>query len=142
MSESGPIRLAPGVEVPRAVVTFRAVGAGGPGGQHVNKTASACELRVQVADLGLVEEAAERLRGLAGSWLVGEDELLIVGSATRSFRANRDDCIERLATLVRDALVRPKKRRPTKPSRGAVRRRLDAKKQQGEKKAGRGWKPE
>lgn len=140
--DSGPYRLAPSVLVPRDCIRIRAVGSGGPGGQHVNKTASACELRVTVADLGLTDDAADRLRAAASHWLTTDDDLLIVGTATRSFRANRDDCLERLATLVRDSLIKPKRRRPTKPSRGSVQRRLDAKSQRSERKQNRGWSPE
>jgi ribosome-associated protein len=143
MSEdAGPIRLAPTVLVPRSRIAIRAVGAGGPGGQHVNKTASACELRIAVSELGLPEEAAERLRMAASHWLTGEDDLLIVSSVTRSFRANREDCIERLATLVRDSLIRPKRRRPTKPSRGSIQRRLNAKSRSSDLKRSREWRPD
>lgn len=140
--DSGPFRLAPSVEVPRRCIEIRAVGAGGPGGQHVNKTASACELRVAVVDLGLPDDAAERLRVAASHWLTGADELLIVGSSTRSFRANREDCLERLSTLVRDCLVRPRRRRATKPTRGSIQRRLEGKAHTSTRKKDRGWSPE
>lgn len=138
----GPIRLAPGVELSRDTLQFKAVASGGPGGQHVNKTASSCELRVAVVALGLSEDVNDRLRAAATHWLTSDDTLVIVSSVTRSFRSNRDDALSRLSELVRDSLIRPKRRRPTRPTYGSVKRRLATKGQQSERKQNRNWKPE
>jgi ribosome-associated protein len=135
--DGGPLRLARGVELPLALLTIRAVTGGGPGGQSVNKTASTCELRVRVADLPLLPDVRLRLMALAAHRLVGPPEdadVLISNSETRSFRANRAAALEQLAELVRDALVRPKVRRPTRRSRGSIRRRLDDKRHVADKK--------
>jgi ribosome-associated protein len=107
----------------------------GPGGQSVNKLETAVELWVPVNSIeGLDDHARERLRKLAGSKLTKNDELHLRTEDARSQRDNRQTNREKLAELVLRAKVRPKPRKKTKPSRGAVRRRLEAKKQQGEKK--------
>lgn len=128
------VRLAPGVRVPPAVLRFSFVASGGPGGQNVNKRSTKAVLRVAVRDLNLPEEAGERLRALAPHWLTREDELVIACEGTRSQHRNREACLEMLGEAVRRAMVRPKSRRPTRPSRGAVERRLESKKQRSDLK--------
>lgn len=126
--------LAPGVTVPEAALRFAFVRASGPGGQNVNKRATKCQLRVSLDDVQLGPGARARLVALAGAALTDAGEILIQDDTTRSANRNRDACVDRLRELVARSLVVPKKRRPTKPGRGAVQRRIDAKKQQGEKK--------
>lgn len=117
---------------------FSFVSSGGPGGQNVNKRATKCVMRLAVTALALTPNQLDRLRGLAGSLLTTGDELVITSDEHRSQERNRSECIDRLAELVRRALVVPKVRRKTKPSRGAKERRISEKKRTGEIKRGRG----
>lgn len=133
------LRIAPGVFVPEHAVGFSASRASGPGGQNVNKVASKVELRVSVrAIAGLPEDARDRLRGLAGKRWVEGDVLVVTASETRNQLDNRALAEEKLAALVRQALVAPKKRRPTKPTKGSQERRVAAKKGRAAVKANRG----
>ena len=132
------VRLGNGCWIAPSAIDFTFVRGSGPGGQHVNKTSTKAQLRVLLADLhGLDDAALARLRTLAGSHLVGEDveeALLIADHSTRSQADNRDACLARLKTLVSMAAKRPKVRKATKPTRGSKERRLEAKKREGEKK--------
>jgi ribosome-associated protein len=110
----------------------------GPGGQNVNKVATAVQLRVDVFALGLQPYAYERLKELAGSRMTAAGELLVTARRFRTQEANRQDARERLAELVRAAHVRQAKRVKTKPSRAARARRVDEKKGRSTVKAGRG----
>lgn len=124
----GTIRLAPNLVVSRSILVFSACASGGPGGQHANKTATKAELRVRLSDLvGLPRDAVERLRIAAGARLTLDDQLVISSDESRSLRSNQIAVLERLRDLVRDALVRPKVRRKSKPSWGSVQRRLESK---------------
>jgi ribosome-associated protein len=125
----GTLRLAPGVEIPASVLGFSQTPSGGPGGQHANKTASRVELRVALSVLPMHPEAAARLVSLAGERLNGDGELILVCDQTRSARQNRELVIDRLRELVLAALVRPKTRKRTRPSRASKERRLEAKRQ-------------
>ncbi len=130
--------LAPGVRAAPGALRFTFSRGSGPGGQNVNKVNTRSELRVRVTELiGLHPEAADRLRQFAGKRLTREDEIVIHACETRSQRDNREACLERLRELVAKAMVRPKTRRKTKPSRGAKERRLQSKRQESEKKARR-----
>ncbi|USN97992.1 MAG: aminoacyl-tRNA hydrolase [Phycisphaeraceae bacterium] len=128
------VRLGPGVRVPPAALRFTFVASGGPGGQNVNKRSTKAVLRVAVVDLGMPLDAADRLRSQQSHWLTGEDELLIPCEVHRSQHRNRAECVELLSAAVVRALARPKPRRPTKPSRGAIERRLETKRQRSETK--------
>ncbi len=124
----GPLELAPGVWIAAADVRFAFSRSGGPGGQAVNKLSTRSELRVAVeAIVGLSPQVRTRLRSLAGRRLTQGDEIIIVAESERSQLDNRRACVERLGALVADALAVPKPRRPTRPTRGAVEKRLDAK---------------
>ena len=128
------VPLAPGVRVPEAAIGVAFVRSSGPGGQNVNKRATKCQLRIALDAIPLSASARARLVALAGSSMTDAGEILIQDDSTRSAARNSDACMDRLRELVVRALVAPKKRRPTKPSRGAVQRRIDDKKQRGEKK--------
>ena len=126
------------VVLPEGALSERFLAATGPGGQNVNKVATACQLRVDVFRLGLPPYAYEKLRSLAGSRMTSGGELVITARNYRTQEANREDARRRLAELIAAAHLRQAKRRPTKPSRAAKARRIEAKKGRGEIKAGRG----
>jgi ribosome-associated protein len=116
--------------VPETALEFRAVRASGPGGQHVNKTSSAVQLR---CDLNLCASmpgtVRTRLRSLAGRRLNDEDVIVIAAQRSRSQEDNRRDAIERLRDLVEQASIVPKVRRATRPTRASKQRRLETKQQ-------------
>lgn len=113
--------------------------ASGPGGQNVNKVSSAVELRFEAArSPNLPGPVKTRLRRLAGRRWTTDGALVLQCDETRSQARNRDIVRDRLAELIRKALVAPKRRIPTKPTLGSKKRRIAAKKQRGEVKALRG----
>ena len=124
--------------VDTAIVEERFLAATGPGGQNVNKDATAVQLRINVFALGLQPYAYERLKELAGSRMTAGGELLVTARRFRTQEANRQDARERLAELVRAAHIRQARRVKTKPSRAAKARRVDEKKGRSTVKAGRG----
>ncbi len=130
----GSLRIG-GVDVAPSALRFSFVASSGPGGQNVNKRRTRAELRVWVKDLRLDPAAAERLRAMSGPMGAGlvteEGELIIECDEHRSQGRNKDEAVERLERLIRAAVARPKVRKPTKPSKGAKRRRLEDKKQRG-----------
>jgi ribosome-associated protein len=120
--------VAPGLEIPDADLEVAAVRSSGPGGQNVNKVASAVQLRFALdRNTTLREDVKTRLRALAGQRVTDAGDLLIVARESRSQEQNRRIAEERLTELIRRALVVPKKRRATKPTRASRERRLDAK---------------
>lgn len=126
------------IEIPEDALEERFLAATGPGGQNVNKVATACQLRADVSKLGLAPDVYQRLKTLAGSRMTGAGELVLTARRYRTQEANRQDARERLAELLAKAHERPPKRRPTKPSKAAKARRVDAKKSRSAVKAGRG----
>ncbi|MEQ1507442.1 MAG: alternative ribosome rescue aminoacyl-tRNA hydrolase ArfB [Myxococcota bacterium] len=112
---------------------------GGPGGQHVNTTDTRVRLRFALAASGaLTDEVKERLRDQCRAWLTGDGDLVLTSDASRSQRQNLDDARERLADAIRRALIRPKPRRATRPTRSSQARRLEGKKVRKSVKVGRG----
>ena len=126
------------VNIPEEALSETFLAATGPGGQNVNKAATAVQLRVDLAKLDLSDGALERLRQLAGSRLTNADELLITARRFRTQDANREDARRRLAELIATAHIVKPKRRPTRPSRAAKAKRVDAKKQRSAVKRARG----
>jgi ribosome-associated protein len=123
-----PIRIGRGVHVPVAALEWRAVRSSGPGGQNVNKVASKVELRVDLARLaGLDAAARARLASLAAARLAADGRLLVTSQKTRDQLRNLEDARSKVAKLVERALVAPRPRRSSRPSRFAVERRLTEK---------------
>jgi len=125
-------------EIPESAISEKFLAGSGPGGQNVNKVATACQLRVDVFALGLAPDAYRRLKALAGSKMTAAGELVILARSYRTQEANRADARARLNELVDAALVRPERRIKTKPSKAAKAKRVDSKKARSTVKAGRG----
>ena len=126
------------IEVPDDAIEERFLAASGPGGQNVNKVATACQLRCDIFRLGLHPESYRRLKLLAGSRLSARGQRVITARRYRTQEANRADARERLAELLAKAEEREARRVKTKPSRAAKAKRVDAKKGRSVVKAGRG----
>jgi len=121
-----------------AIVEEKFLAATGPGGQNVNKVATAVQLRIDAFRLGLPPYAWVQFKALAGSRLTADGELLITARRFRSQDANRTDARERAAELVAKARERQAKRVKTKPSKAAKARRMESKSVRSEVKKGRG----
>ena len=126
------------VRLPEDALSEKFLAATGPGGQNVNKVATACQLRADVYRLGLSPDAYARLKTIAGSKLTAGGELVITARRFRTQEANREDARRRLAEMIAEAHIVQAKRRPTRPSRAAKAKRVDTKKGRGAIKAGRG----
>jgi ribosome-associated protein len=114
------------------------VRASGPGGQNVNKLATAAQLRFDTGKAALPDDARARLIRLAGQRMTKDGVIVIHAQRFRTQERNRADAIDRLLELLKDSLVRPTPRRPTKPTFGSKQRRLEGKKRRGDIKARRG----
>jgi len=126
------------VIIPDEALSERFLAATGPGGQNVNKVATACQLRVDVFKLGLPLHAYERLKTIAGSRMTTGGELIITARRFRTQEANREDARQRLAEMISEAHLVQRKRKPTRPSRAAKAKRVDKKKGRSAIKAARG----
>lgn len=129
------IDVTPQIKLDENELTWTFVRASGPGGQNVNKVSTAAQLRFDVTNSpSLSGYVKARLRQVAGRRMTGAGELIIDARSERSQQRNREDALRRLIDLIRSAAQRPKKRRPTKPSKASGERRIKRKKSRGDTK--------
>jgi ribosome-associated protein len=126
------IEITPTFAIDDNELQFSFVRASGPGGQNVNKVATAVQLRFDVIRSSLPPDVRERLRHLAGKRLTDDGVLLIEAKKHRTQEQNRDDALQRLVTLLRRAFEKPKVRTKTRPTKASREKRLKEKKQRGE----------
>ena len=135
--------ITPQIVIGDEELEWKFIRASGPGGQNVNKVSSAVQLRFLLgANTSLPAAARQRLRRLAGQKLVDDGSLLIAARSERSQEQNRREALSRLEALIRAALIEPKIRKKTRPTRASKERRIEAKKQRGTTKRqrqGGGW---
>lgn len=123
-----PLHVTAGVEIPESELSVSFVRSAGPGGQNVNKVATAAQLRFDLdRSAALAEDVKRRLRHLSGRRLTADGAILIIARNHRTQEHNRREAHERLIELVRRALVAPRPRKPSAPPRAAHERRLERK---------------
>jgi ribosome-associated protein len=131
--------MASAIHIPETDLSETFVRSSGPGGQNVNKVSSAVQLRFDLAGTSILDERQKaRLRGLAGRRLTDDGAILIIARDQRTQEANRRTALARLTDLIERALIEPKVRRPTKPTRASKQRRLEHKTRSGHRKRLRG----
>jgi ribosome-associated protein len=131
--------LTPDIVIPDEELEWKFIRSSGPGGQNVNKVASAAQLRFLLPqNVSLPVTARNRLRRLAGQRLIDDGTILFKSVSERTQEGNRRAALERLESLIRAALVEPKIRKKTRPTQGSKERRIEAKKRRGATKLGRG----
>jgi ribosome-associated protein len=138
-----PLIIAPDVVIPDEEFEWKFIRSSGPGGQNVNKVASAVQLRFLLpVNTTLPPAVRNRLRRLAGQRLIDDGSILLQSRSERSQEQNRREALDRLGALIRAAMVEPKIRKKTRPTRASKERRIDSKKRRGSTKrqrAGRSW---
>ena len=136
-----PLIIAPNIVIPDEELEWKFIRSSGPGGQNVNKVASAAQLRFLLAqNASLPAAVRHRLRRLAGQKLIDDGSILFKSMSERSQEGNRRAALERLEALIRAAMVEPKIRKKTRPTKGSKERRIESKKRRGATKLGRGAK--
>ncbi len=124
------IEIAPGLVIPDDELEFDYIRSPGPGGQNVNKVATAVQLRYNAGASTILDDGSRtRLATLAGRRMTKDGWVVLSAHRLRTQEGNRRDALERLGALIAEARLRPKARRPTKPTRGSRERRLEGKKQ-------------
>jgi ribosome-associated protein len=138
-----PLVVSEHIAIPDEELEWKFIRSSGPGGQNVNKVASAVQLRFLLPRNASLSAAVQsRLRRLAGQRLIDDGSILLTARAERSQEQNRRAALERLADLVRAALIEPKVRKKTRPTRASKERRIDSKKHRAgtkRQRSGRGW---
>lgn len=143
MAPDERLAIAPGLDLPRSELEFRASRSGGPGGQHVNTSSTRVEVWWDISrSPTLSEQQRIRLTARLGTRLDGSGRLRLVSSTSRSQLRNREEVTERLVRVVAEALRVPKQRKRTKPTRAAREKRLDAKRRRGATKRQRRPRPD
>ena len=137
MTGDAMLRVSHNLAIDEDDVDIAFVRASGPGGQNVNKLSTAAQLRFDINKIALPDDARARLVRLAGQRMTKDGAIVIHAQRFRTQERNRADAIDRLLELLRESLVRPTPRRPTKPTFGSKQRRLEGKKRRGDIKAGR-----
>lgn len=132
------IRLAPGISVDERALEWQFARASGPGGQNVNKVETAVLLRLPLDAVPFPPGVRERLEEAAGRRVTNDGELVIQAQRFRSQERNRADALERLSALLQEALIRPRVRRATRPTKGSKERRLKGKTERSRTKSMRG----
>lgn len=135
MEEENSLRLSARVTIPFSEIEFSAVRAAGPGGQNVNKVATAIHLRFDVANSSLPESYKTRLLEKRDYRMTADGVIVIKAQRHRSQERNREDALMRLKELIQAAMVVQKKRHATRPSRAAKQKRMDSKTKRGKQKA-------
>jgi ribosome-associated protein len=134
-----PIEITAHIAIPDEELEWKFIRASGPGGQNVNKVSSAVQLRFLLPlNTSLPVSARNRLRAIAGQKLVADGSILFSARSERSQEQNRRAAAERLAALIRTAMIEPKIRRKTRPTKGSKERRIETKKRRGATKSQRG----
>jgi ribosome-associated protein len=142
-AKAAPIWIAGALTLDPGEIEETFVRAAGPGGQHVNTTSTAVQLRFDVRHSpSLPDDVRQRLERLAGRRLTRDGVLVLVAQGERSQKRNREEALARLVALVRAAARPPTKRKPTKPTKASKRRRLDDKKRHGAIKSLRRSRPD
>jgi ribosome-associated protein len=138
-----PLVISPEIAIPDEEFEWKFIRSSGPGGQNVNKVSSAVQLRFLLpVNTSLPVAARNRLRRLAGQKLIDDGSILLSARSERSQEQNRRAALERLAQLIRAAMVEPKIRKKTRPTRAAMERRIESKKRRASTKrqrGGSGW---
>ena len=138
-----PLIITPDIVIPDGELEWKFIRSSGPGGQNVNKVSSAAQLRFLLPqNATLPVTVRNRLRRLAGQKLIDDGSILFKSSASRSQEQNRRAALARLEALIRAALVEPKIRKKTRPTKGSQERRIESKKRRGttkQQRGGQGW---
>jgi len=129
--------ITPSLKIDERELQFDYIRASGPGGQNVNKVATAVQLRFSVINSSLTDEVRTRLTHLAGKRITSDGILLIEAKRFRTQEQNREDAIQRFVELVRKSFAKPKPRKKTRPTKASKEERLKEKKRKGEIKKGR-----